>query len=245
LGQVLVIRSWLQSTGLLLARVISGGKLKMLRSVLPVLAAALAIAPLAKADSYTYTISGSNFNATFYLTALANDANGMGVAGTDTITSVAGSFTVGGKTYNINTPIAPVAADAGADATHPTNNGSFLYDNLLYPNPKQANGILDWDGLLITVPNTGGYQLNLFSGAFGGIPGNEAPGDMYFYFADNGSNHSNNIIPEAVSSPGSPASASLVATPEPASLLLMGSGLLALACVLFRKRRSSGVVAHA
>lgn len=218
--------------------------MRKLRGVLPVLAAVLAIAPLAKADSYTYTISGSNFSATLYLTALANDANGVSVTGTDTITSVAGSFTVGGKTYSINTPIAPVQANAGSNAGNPTNNGSFLYDNLLYPNPKQTNGILDWDGLLLQMPNSN-YQLNLFSGAFGGVPGNMAPGDMYFYFADNGSNHSNNVIPEDVSSPGTPASFALVATPEPASLLLMGSGLLGLAFIVFRKRRASGAIAHA
>ncbi len=218
--------------------------MKKFAIVFPVLAAALAMTPAAKADSYTYTISGSNFNATFYLTASANNANGVVTPGTDTITSVAGTFTVGGHTYDIDTAIAPVTAAIGSDDTHPTNNGEFLFDNLLYPSASK-NKILDWDGLLIDVPGTNGYELNLFSGAFGGIPGNSAPGDMYFYFADNGSNHSNNpITPDSVNSSGS-TSESLVATPEPDTLLLLGSGLLGLAFVVFRKGRPSRQVLNA
>jgi len=219
--------------------------MKIFRIALPVLAVALMAAPAAMADSYTYTITGSNFSATLNLTATANDANGIYVSGTDTITSVAGTFDVNGKTYVINTPIAPVLASPGSDATNPTDNGAFLYDNLLYPTATPANGILDWDGLLIDVPGTNGYQLNLFSGLFGGIPGNEAPGNMYFYFADNGDNHSNNEIAESISSSSAPATASLVAAPEPASLFLMGSGLLAMALVVSRRRRSSREIANA
>ena len=87
--------------------------MKIFRIALPVLAVALMAAPAAMADSYTYTITGSNFSATLNLTATANDANGIYVSGTDTITSVAGTFDVNGKTYVINTPIAPVLASLG------------------------------------------------------------------------------------------------------------------------------------
>jgi hypothetical protein len=50
-------------------RVTPGGKMKKFAIALPVLATALAMTPAALADSYTYTISGSNFSATLYLTA--------------------------------------------------------------------------------------------------------------------------------------------------------------------------------
>lgn len=112
---------------------------------LPLLAAALAMAPAAMADSYVYTINGSNFSATLYLTATANDENGVTVSGVDTITSVAGTFKVNGTTYTINTPLAPETAKPGSNDTNFTTSadGEFLFDNLLYPG-LTGNGILDW-----------------------------------------------------------------------------------------------------
>ena len=212
--------------------------MKRIPVALPVLAAALAMTPAAMADSFTYTISGSNFSASLHLTAAANIANGVATPGTDTITSVAGTLTVNGQVYNINSALDPETANFGSNANNLTTSGDgeFLFDNLFYPEAS-GNDILDWGGLLV---DDSGYELNLFSGS----QGSGAPGDLYFYFADNGSNHSNNRISDWCD-PGSPVHATVVATPEPGSLLLLGSGLLAVAFAAFRKARPSGAITEA
>lgn len=111
----------------------------------------------------------------------------------------------------------------GASAYSLADNGAFLYDNLLYPGAS-GDGILDWGGVLIQVTNS--YELNIFSGAFG----SGAPDNGYYYFADNGNYHYNDPI---TNSDGKPVPGTL--TPEPGSLFLLGTGLLGLALLVFRK----------
>jgi hypothetical protein len=157
---------------------------------------------------------------------------------------VSGTFDITNGPSEVFAATPTVPADPGANAYNPTtsSDGKFLFDNLLYPEYAgvgTGNGILDWGGLLIEFSN--GYELNIFSGSFGAGGGTTAPGDSYFYFADNGSYDSNNPITAGGGSGGGgsgggggPASGSLSA-PEPGSLLLLGSGLFGLAFVLQRK----------
>jgi hypothetical protein len=109
----------------------------------------------------------------------------------------------------------------------------FQYDNVLYAN-QTGNGILDWDGLLFSI-NNGAYELNIFSDSTNGDSG-------YFYFADNGSYDSNNPITTDPGGSGGapPAQGNLDSAPEPGSLLLLGTGLLGLAFVLYRKAKPLG-----
>jgi hypothetical protein len=203
----------------------AGGNMKKFLLASLALAAALAITPTALADAWTYTITGSNFTADLTLITSSNGA-------VQTVTAMEGTFDiVGNAPVNFGlTPTEPAAPAASANNLTLSNDGEFLFDNLLYTTAP-GNQILDWGGLLI---NVSGYELNIFGGYFGGSDGTYAPGDAYFYFADNGSYHSNNQIPKSGDTVEA-ATATLTAVPEPGSVFLLGTGILGLALFLLRK----------
>lgn len=199
--------------------------MKKLSLAFVAMAAVLAITPAALADTWNYTISGSNFTADLTLVTSSNGA-------IQSIADVEGTFDIEGNTPVVFglTPTEAASPTASADNLTLSSDGEFLFDNLLYTTAS-GNQILDWGGLLIDI---NGYELNIFGGDFGGSDGTYAPGDAYFYFADNGSYHSNNPIPKS-DAVEVPATATLTAVPEPGSLFLLGTGLLGLAWILFRK----------
>jgi hypothetical protein len=206
------------------------------------LAAALAITPAALADSWTFTINGGGFTSDLTLT-------GSQVApGVFTIATVSGTFwnsDVGtvSSTNNAFTVI-PLTSPVSPSGTSYADGYGFLYDNLLFPGDPHdkystGNGVLDWGGLLLSVAGdvdgSNNYILNIFSSSIGG-PGNN--GD--FYWADNYHAYAN--IPIGDLDVPNVKYSSL--TPEPGSLFLLGTGLLGLAVILFRKaskQHSSGM----
>jgi hypothetical protein len=194
------------------------------------MAAALAITPAAVADSFSYTITGSNFTAdvTFTTgnTALSVPGPGGGNVNAYLITNVAGTFDITGNSP-INFTSATVANAGGANADNLADNGEFLFDNLLYP-ALPGNEVLDWGGVVFA-PNNGSYYLNLFGGAFG----SGAPDDTSFYFADNGNYHYNDPVVDT-KNPNAPPPV-FTPVPEPGTLFLLGTGLLGLAIIVFRK----------
>jgi len=218
--------------------------MKKLSLALFALAMALATVPEAQADSFYYKIDGVNFSAD--LTFTTGDAPVI-VPGPNSsnvtayiVTSVAGIFDIVNGPSETFGATPTESANSGANAYNPTtsSDGQFLFDNLLYPENAHTgtgSGILDAGGILFKFD--GGYELNLFSGSFG----SGAPGNGYFYFADNGNYYSNNPV---TAGSGGPAPDGLTAAPEPGSLFLFGAGFLGLAFVLYRKaaKRSQPVV---
>jgi hypothetical protein len=178
------------------------------------LATALAITPAAMADTFYfgYTSNDSTTGA-FSITALAaTQVSGEWVASGGT-----GTFFGLGLLPGTNLTLTP-NPNAPNQATSP--DGAFYFDNVLLPgqNPLITNG-----GLLFEItngPDNGDY-LNIFSNGAG--PGTYEA-DIYSnggYVSDLGN----------FSLTGE--------TPEPSSLLLLGTGLLGLAIVVFRKAQQS------
>jgi len=130
---------------------------------------------------------------------------------------VAASPALGANTTGFSSGISALPGD-----------GRFLFDNLVNPG-KFGDRTSDADVLV----EIRGHELNLLSSHLGGYRAAER-GNGNFYLADGVSYHSGNEITKGNSELAAETS-TLAATPEPGSLLLLGTGLLCMAFFLFRK----------
>lgn len=190
------------------------------------LAAALAISPAAKADSFTFSLSGTGLSGTGVVTGNLSGSVFNLTGGTVVVNGISGS-------------LIPVAASqsgtvkitvSGGVATYyyywPDTSGKFTFDNkLTFPGTPHT----DSNGLAFSLPNgglldfwydstEGGYYYNIFGGNVSG----ENSGWKFSLDSDTG---------------GALADIEFAATPEPSSLLLLGTGLLFMAGFLFRKAK--------
>jgi hypothetical protein len=196
------------------------------------LGVAFALTPFAWADSFGFQASGS--------IVAANSAFGASPTGLAKGGAESSAFVPSGEPGSLGARRGAFAA-FGYSAREAVNagvatgtsalsgDGGFLFENLFYPGNLGIGTSTTADVLV----DTGGHELNLLSGHFDGYK-TGGRGNEHFYFADGGSYRVSNENSKGNSKLDA-ATATLAATPEPGSLVLLGTGLLCLALFLFRK----------
>jgi hypothetical protein len=190
-----------------------------------VLAVFLVAVSAAKADSVALSFSGSGISGSGTLSVYSIGSGQYEISG--------GSLLINGLTANVvPDPKAPndnTIKTGDKDAYHPTESDEFDYDNIL--EPGSTSSIVDSDGLLFQFSDGTYFEMYSLSS------------NHYYWNELTITNNIGNAPADPINSPfGLPVSmlnATLDPTPEPSSLMLLGTGLLLLAGLLFwRSRRS-------
>ncbi len=207
------------------------------------LAAALATAPAVMADTFGSNISGSASGSVSVSGALTGIA---GETGDYNINTGTGAFTVG--TYSFNGSIVANIASATSAGPGYGNNDSAAawYSDVLNPTATAL-------GYLPAVSDSGAGNPTSVSGllfSLTGDAGSYTAGDQYVYlvlffngtsdvlYLTDASGNSSDAYSVSLSQPSDQSSV----TPEPSSMLLMGTGLLLMAGFLFRQKALQGTL---
>jgi hypothetical protein len=216
------------------------------------LAAALIVAPAAKADTFAFSFSGGGLSGSGLINV--SSAPVAGVPGAYQITGISGTFSDANAGVSnaaitgLQTTSLPSGINADGTFVPPgaqSDGFPFSFDNLLYPGGNSpavcpppgpgdpeppypfGGGYLDIYGLYFNV--AGGYSVDLWSN--GVVPGF----GLTYGVGDAKNGTVLNTFGEPFS--GTSVSISVAPTPEPGTLLLLGTGALGFAGSFARRFR--------
>ncbi|MGA2352412.1 MAG: PEP-CTERM sorting domain-containing protein [Terracidiphilus sp.] len=184
------------------------------------LATTFAIAPAAKADQFAISLSGTGVSGAFDISATSIGGGEYDItAGNIEINGFTGTLiadpgTVGEVYYDDLTAGGIIFPDVP-----PSNHDYLFFDDIL--TSTVTSPYLDGNGILFNLSNGGVVNIFSFDGA-----------DYWTEYVNG------KFLPATNNDAGGdPVSFDLTPSPEPSSLLLLGSGLLGLTAFLYRRRR--------